>query len=407
VLNLRFFFFLKLFIIIMSNSLQAQSVSGSSGWQTQLVQDLFDDLIAPAVSLKPTAERERLQDTEFRVVEEGPYPGPRAGLQLGQRQVIMPQGYLWLLMGFVEAEVYGEVSDQPHFSEWWMEYALWRSPLFPATSLGPFYQGPAPRLPLEFAGLTDAQAAQFRTDFQVQLSGGLTSAVLDIMLHELGHHALNRWYIPGETPAAQSRTIEAAADDWATATFESLTTNYPNARITDTRNAIGRMYSVGFVFALNRWRSTAQVEPGETHPLHAERIASVLDEDFCEEIETSVESFCVGMLEMIAQIQGGADLEDSFQERATSGEAFAHYGLGKIYFSRGDFRVGCNHMLEASFRTDRRANQYAGWCIEAGYSFKTMRPENSRNFATRLYRSAYEAGWVDAKAGLLRLGGVP
>lgn len=382
-------------------------MSGPQGLATDIIRGLVSEVVTSAVAQRPASERNRISATEIRVVLGSPFPGPRAGIDNGQRLVVIPQNYVWHLLGYVEAEVYGSISDQPHFAEWWTDYWLWRlpTPIFP--SFGRLYQGAPPKMPLEFAGFSDQEAQQFRAANQVLITGEVNAALLDILLHELGHHALDEWYFPGETPPSQARTIEAAADVWATEVFESMATAYPALGILDRRNAMGRLFSVSQLHALHRFGSTAQIDPGTTHPAHSSRLAAAFSDDYCTSITNEVAEFCDWIYDRIEVLSDSSNLEVDYQTRAASGEGFADYRLGMIAFSRNDMDAGCAHVLEAAGRTDRRVWQYAGWCVEFGHSSQGSNPQDARQLAISFYRIAQNAGFSDATMGLVRLGAAP
>ncbi len=382
----------------------AQTVTGPDRPATFIVRELVQNIIVPAVALRPPQERAVLRQVEIRVEQGGPFPGPRAGVSNGKRLILLPDIFVLQLQGHVEATVYAEVSNQPHFAEWWLDYTLWRSPIFGRISDGPFYRGTAPKRPLLFAGMTENQADAFVTQYRATILGMFNAALTDILLHELGHHAIDRWYDSDRTPPTEARAIEREADAWATSAHEDLVNAYPNAGGYDMRNVAGRLFAIEFVYGLTRWRSTAQVGSGATHPPFVSRVSSAASVSGCAGIDAVIAGFCESIGERVEAMASQANAEASYRARAEEGESFAAYRLGQILLSRGDYENACAIMIEAG---GRRAEHYNGWCFEFSYSGTSLPDATREQLATKAYEIGAEAGWADSIWGLRRLGAIP
>jgi len=391
-------------LILWATQSFAQSVSGPNTPVTATVRDLVQNVIKPAVLQRPQAERDIIKDIQIRIVPGGPFPGPRAGIDNGQRLVILPELFILQLLSHTEARIYALVSDQPYFAEWWLDYALWRSPVFGNISDGPFFRGTAPKFPLYFAGSTTTQALSFQNTYQAAINGMFNTALVDILLHELGHHALNRWYTPNVTPASQAKAIEQAADDWATTTYARFANAYPSANIKDTNNLSGRVFAIEYIFGLARWRANAQVGSGPTHPAHVSRIAKSLALSDCTALETALPGFCDMAKDRMQALSSQTAIEANYQDRLNADESFAAYRLGLIEFSRGDHESGCELMLQAY---GTRASHYLGWCYAFSHIGSYLPDATRRQRAIDAYKIGADVGWADSIWGLKRLGAYP
>lgn len=381
----------------------AQSVVGPDRPVTYLVRELVQNLIIPTVTLRPTNEKNKLRATEIRIVPGGPFPGPQAGIENGTRLIVLPELFVLFLQEHVEASIYAAVSDQPNFAEWWLDYTLWRSPVFGNASDGPFYRGAAPKRPMLFGGATIDQADEFVSRYETLIIGSFNAALIDILLHELGHHAIDQWYVPGDTPASQARSIENSADIWATEAYEDLADAYPGAGLIDNRNVAGRLFAIEYVFGLARWRASAQVTSGASHPEHVNRVSSVSSASDCD-ANSNLAFFCEFVGERLQRMSTQAELETDYRRRAGQGESFASYRLGMILLGRGDRIGGCELMEKAG---NRRAQHYVGWCFEFGYIGTDLPTDAAKEIAVLAYQVAAEAGWADSIWGLKRLGVIP
>ena len=396
--------FLAFLLIFGPTSVFAQSVSGPEGPATYVVREIVRDIVAPAVSLRPSEERGVLTQTEIRILPGGPFPGPRAGIVNGKRLIVIPEIFILQLRAHVEASIYASVNEQPYFPEWWLDYALWRSPVFGIVSDGPFYRGDGPQMPLLFAGATIDQANMFISQFERQINGMFSAAIVDIILHELGHHAIDRWYIPGETPASQALKIEEAADRWATNAFEDLTEAYPGAGFLDKRNVMGRLFAIEYIFGLSRWRSGAWVGSGFTHPEYVTRVSSAMTAPDCGLLDAVFSGVCELIGDRLSAMQAQGSSEADYRRRMGDGESFATYRLGMILLARGDRRGGCELMLMAR---EQRAAHYAGWCFEFSYAGADLPEDTRRQMAVQSYEIGANVGWADSIWGLRRLGAFP
>lgn len=382
----------------------AQTVTGLDRPATFMVRELVQNIVVPAVALRPSKERTVLRQVEIRVEPGGPFPGPRAGVPNGQRLILLPEIFVLQLLGHVEATVYAEVSNQPHFAEWWLDYTLWRSPVFDRISDGPFYRGAAPNAPLVFAGMTVDQAGAFAAQYRATISEMFNAALIDILLHELGHHSIDRWYNSEQTPPTEARAIERAADAWAASAYEDLVNAYPNTGGFDKRNVAGRLFAIEYVFGLTRWRSTAQVGSGATHPPFITRVSSVASISDCAVIDAVIPGFCESIGERVTAIASQASAEANYRARAAEGEMFAAYRLGRIFLSRGAYKDACAVMIEAG---GRRAEHYNGWCFEFSHSGTSLPDATREQLAIKAYQIGANTGWADSIWGLRRLGAIP
>lgn len=396
-------FFLLFLLFPLASGASAQAIIGPDGEAKDRVSDLVTEIVIPTVRLLPPIERERIRSTQIRIVRGGPFPGPLAGKDRGQRIILLPEIFVMQLYDYTTAQILASVYNQPHFAEWWLDYTLWRSPVFGSVSDGPFYRGHAPQRPLEYAGFGHDRAQSFRAKYNDHIEGAFVAALLDVLLHELGHHAKEAWY-DENTPGRVARQIEESVDAWASRTFNVFVQAYPNVGFIDVHNVLGRLFAISYLFSLDRWRAGARVEPGMTHPEHTVRIASLAATSDCSGIVEGIMSdVCEGLHEQIGRITTQARAEENYRTRADRGEAFAQYRLALLAFRRGNYSEACESSLRSAGSTDRRHFHYVGWCYENGYFADGLPVGTAQMMAERSYAIAAEVGWADSQAALRRV----
>lgn len=365
-----------LIALLCPTDLVAQSVVETGAVYERDVKDLVENVIRPIVASRPRGERQRLEHVQIRVLPRAADTTTAVAINGDPGGIAISDGFIHGLHSYAEAFLVEKVRGIPHFREWYFNYYLWRRP--------PIYEGQPPKSPGDWS--------KSNLDPYVQLFKQLVSgALIDVLLHELGHHATDAFYGLHASKSTK-RNAEQRADEWAT----SAGIGY----IGDP-NVIGRMISIGYIFELSRW---TRFSGSDSHPPHADRVTGVLAEQ-CNAAEISeVQRACDLLANEIANYLRNGATEQEYRNRVAQGEGFAHFPLAFILMKQSRHQEACNHFRRA-FDKARvgRALVYIGWCYEKGH-LTASSVEVARTLARISYRNAARQGFVDAKRYLENLG---
>jgi len=238
-----------------------------------------------------------------------------------------------------------------------------------------------------------------------QVVGGIfVATLLDILFHELGHHALDNLYAPaGEPTPAQFRTMRRAernADLFATEQFRVLSSILPGFTPIDENNVIGRIFALHALRTIQMWSSRADFRQGHSHPNDDQRVLHAVTDLDCR----ARPEVC----QLISRYRALWDSEqgsiEAYRRRAASGETFAQYVLGTIEQRNGDYAEGCRLYRQAmSGPNYDRLLLHIAWCHENGYYSGGTPDDASIAVARTFYALEAENGWLEGQIGVDRL----
>lgn len=291
-------------------------------------------------------------------------PGP-------PRQIIISDGFLYGLNQYVAAYLIGvELNDQ-HFTERYFNYLLWRQ--------RPINNGSLPKSPEKWINFKPTNEAKFE---QNKLSF-FRIALIDVLLHEIGHHATEGFY-DEFTSNKSIRKIEEKADKWAQIAMSNIS---PGA------SALGRFFAVGYIFELERW---FKFSSSGSYPPYLHRVLSTT-EGFCTNVDSATASLCKRIKDEIKKTFSSNASENDYRNRIKECEAYAHFPLANILLNRGNKAEACEHYLRAWKEAKvERAAIHIGSCYDNEYLRDKSNTEALEN-AKKYYNIAANLGFVEAK----------
>jgi|GEM_PF-4293153 len=342
----------------------------------QHVAQVLNSKIKPYLASLPPDQQKRLADVKITVSTQLRLSGMALSLAEESPEIMINAEYFQGLENYIEAYLIGRYSNQPHLAEQYMNYYFWHT--------HPVFDGPAPQTPVAWA---DFQPED-RSGFLAEHDQLLTSAVLDVLLHEIGHHAKNAFY---HYRASQymKQEKEEQAERWAR-----------QFRLTylGEESELGRLLSIGFIFERDRWSRLANdgyhprllewvVDNAYAQCEDAEQIDTL---DFCRELNTNVDNY-----------SSSEKAELAYRKRVEAGEAYASFPLALI-LQEENALAACRH-FEASHQVANvsRAAFYIGQCYEEGLLKPT--PPDSRVLALLAYQDAVQYGYSDAQESIEQL----
>ena len=365
-----------LIALLCPTNLAAQTVVETGAVYERDVKYLVDNVIRPLVASRPRRERRRLEGIQIRVVPRAADATTAVAINGDPGWIAISDGFIHGLHSYAEAFLVEKVRGIPHFREWYFSYYLWRRP--------PMYEGQPPKRPSDWS---KSNLGQYVWRLKTLVAG----ALIDVLLHELGHHATDALYGPHAAKSTK-HAAERRADEWATSA---------GIRYIGDPNVIGRMIAVGYVFELNRW---TRFSGSDSHPPHADRVAGVLAEQCGAAENPEVQRACELLGNEIANYFQDGATEQEYRNRVARGEGFASFPLAFILMEQSRYQEACKHFRRA-FDKARvgRALVYVGWCYEKGH-LTASSVELARTLARVSYRNAAKQGFVDAKRYLENLG---
>lgn len=287
------------------------------------------------------------------------------------QRIVISDGFINGLEQYISAYLIGEKKGNSYLTEDYMNYMYWRQ--------RPLNDGDLHMTPEKWSNYTPANLSSFKRN-----QGGLfATALVDILLHEVGHHVTNGFY-DRFSSKNKIRKIERKADEWAEKT---LSEEFKGA------TTIGRFFAVGYIFELDR---IYMFSKNKTHPPHFQRVASTTD-GLCSELDDDKKSLCEKLKQDIKQKFNAPLTENSYKERIEEGEAYAHFPLANILLSKGKRKEACEHYLKAWKNAKvERASIHVGSCYDNIY-LKNRANTGALIKAKEFYNIAADLGFVDAK----------
>ncbi|MFW1678554.1 hypothetical protein ACFVYJ_12360 [Pontibacter sp. JAM-7] len=341
------------------------------------VAQMLQEVIQPHVAKLPDIQQSRLSEVEIIVSHKLRLSGLALSLAEDQPQILINAEYFQGLENYIEVYLMGQVLERPHLPEQYMNYYFWHT--------HPVFEGPLPKSPVAWLDFQPAKPAVFKQQ-KAQL---LADAVLDVLLHELGHHAEDAFY---HYRASQymKQEKEEEADRWA----QRFRANYLHTEL-----ELGRLLSIGFIFERDRWsrlvgdgyhprllewvvdNAYAQCEDAE----HIDTVA------FCRQLDTNVDTYSSTDKAAVA-----------YKTRYDQGEDYASFPLALILLQEEQSAAACRN-FQASLKVANvsRASYYLGLCYAEGMLEPS--PPDNRVLALLAYQDAVQYGYSDAQDSLQQL----
>ncbi len=320
-------------------------VKGPSGQYESLVSKVLDENIQPVISSLSKQQQQQLNQVIVELSDAMPlhamafsFPGEQPIVRINDR-------FLFGIEAFVESYLLSNLETAAQTSS---ENSTYFDTFFSAEINGIKNLLPSSDSEL-FQTLDKAQLATFKSRKQEILEG----VVLDMVSHELGHHATSSFYHSGAS-AFLVRQNEVRADRWALQQHQR-----------EQREAMrmGRLMVMGFLLQRQRWMSA---NASEHYPEMLGVIAHQI-QSTCTQADDHLQPLCKQLTVSLYDILLAAEfIVSPFSEQ----------------LAKKNFVDACNYFNE-SFVLGQvaRAAIYVGWCYQKGY-LESAKPE-ANVFASR------------------------
>jgi hypothetical protein len=272
------------------------------------------------------------------------------------------------LDAYAEAYTVAVHKSSPNFPEHYFHQYFWHT--------HPEYSGIALDSPMSFSELPPSQQ-EILLKRKEKL---LESALMDIVLHELGHHAENAFY-SYRTSYFVKKDMELLADEWAL--------NVRDGFIAEL-DPIGRLLSIAYVFERDRW---SMLSDDVNYPRMITWIADNAD-PVCEDaVEDHVRTFCE-QLQNDLSIYFSGKAEPAYRDRIDQGDEYASFPLAQILLKKSRYHLACSYFKESHDSGNvKRAAVYVAWCYLNG--FLKPSPPDAQILALTKSRAALMYGYTD------------
>ena len=335
-----------------------------------------------------------------KVIDGSAVQTPLAGVSSNSREILFTNGFIWLLHGYVEA-YFLEASQRvrPHFTEWWVRHAITRSL--------PGYDGKPPSRPAIFAGMSNAEYKKFLNQTSRHLELVFLRTVVEILLHEIGHHVLNAFYDDKKDSPSMMKNAEKAADNWARLAWQKAARKNPKLFGGFETNTIGRLTALSLLKDMELFLTLDEngLKASRSHPDLSFRLQLILGHENC--IVSNNKKFCDWVYARLKYLQRAYSSSENYKKRAASGEIHAHLRLGEIAARQGrdHYPEACRHFLNALTKgtyglRDTSVYQYIGWCYQNKYIGKHLPESATDMLAKKSFRKASKLGWLHSRKQL-------
>lgn len=361
--------YLILLWALFSPTVLGLEVIHSDAKHSVLVQELIHKIEPVLIELE-SKEQQRLAPVKIKVVPN--LMASDIALSLGGKipRVLISDQFIQGLNAYAEAYVVALHSQSPDFPEQYFHHYFWDN--------HPDFSGTEVDTPVHFSK-TDPRYKRILTERKNEL---LQSALMDIILHELGHHAKRAFY-NYKASFFLKQEMEQLADDWALGIRDS---HFPEL------DPIGRLLSIAFIFERDRWSMLS----GDTnYPRMITWIADNAD-SVCEDaIADHVRNFC-SQLEKNIDVYFSARAESAYRDRVDQGDGYATFPLAQILLKKNRYYTACKYFKESQDRGNiKRAAVYVAWCYMNG--FLQPSPPDAQILALTNYRDAMVYGYTDTQ----------
>jgi len=338
---LMFICCLGLLVLSLSRA-SALEVKASQEEFSSIIEQLVESRIQPILQYLPAHEQQILSKVEITVVDELPFGGMALAVDDDQPIILISNQFIRGLSAYVDAYKLALSKQQPYLIEQYFSEYFWKH--------HPTFIGEQPKSPFQWANVSLARQEQLKQESTELLEGVL----IDVLLHELGHHAKDAFY----SYRASQYVIddnERLADDWARAVSDQWI---------KPAGGLGRLLSIAFIFEQDRWATLMK----DNH--YYRMLPGVVGQlqDLCEDTEfVDKQRFCAQLYENITRYFS-KEVMVVYQERLERGEAFASFPIAQIHLAKNNFVDACNYFNESLiYGQVARAAIYVGWCYQNGY----------------------------------------
>ncbi|MCP4596757.1 hypothetical protein [Neptuniibacter sp.] len=357
------------FLLLFADLVKAVEVVESNAKHSNLIEQLVENRIAPILDQLPLDDQVALDGVRIKVVNDLRTSGMAIALDGIIPRVIISNSFIDGLDAYVESYLVADFSNQLDFPERYFHHYFWYH--------HPDFDGPSPLAPLQMFKLNSDQKQTLLN----KKKRVLESVLLDVVLHELGHHAKDAFY-SYRASYFTKQDNERLADRWA---------DQVKAEYFEDVEPLGRLISIAFIFERDRWSTLS--DDGNYPRL----LSWVIDSarPICEDTEFAhVQSFCTRLGDNI-NIYFSSKAEQAYRQRRDKGDSFASFPLAQILLSKNNFVDACTYFNESLIEGQvARAAVYVAWCYQQGYLDPT--PPDAQVLAFAKYRAALGYGYSDA-----------
>lgn len=383
---------LLLFLLLNAPLVSAQQFLVQEGIVVKDSENQAFGLVKEIVAVLPQKEREIARSVEVHI-EYGDFDrGPFTLVDISKgRIVIIPHLFLNVLEQMIEAQLMTLDFVPTDFPEEWLTYWGLRS------SNHPVYVGSPPKPPLEYSWLSSSEKAQFVEDYGKSMRVAYSAAIVDIVLHEIGHHVTGALYNPKKVPPSVARAQEAKADAWASLAFSNYTFSTPHAGWVDKTNLFGRYMVLVMIRELEALGKINSISAPRTHPETGARLLNALNGSSCDPTDFLCSLLRDTALRMVAENRS----ESEYRQKVKNGGVFALFKLALMRGSAGDHQEACDLFDRAAREgADMYSFRYVGDCFNEGLLGKDLSANVRLKLAAKAYCLASNDGWQDAKRAL-------
>lgn len=359
-------------IIILNLSFaRAIEVSGTNEQYLSLIQTFVSEKVQPVVELLPVKQQQLLNQVQVEVVENMHPNAMALALDETPPKVLINARFIQGLSVYSAAHQIAIHENSPQFVEQYLEY------YFAQTITE--HHGISVLSPQEWVGID----GEYADDIMRQQHEVLEGALLDILLHELGHHVEKAFYSQWANQYERD-TKERLADRWA----DRIKQEYFKEV-----NPLGRLISIAYIFEKDRW---AILSDDQTLPRTLPWVVNHLPKLCDDSSVVSIVQFCKRLDSDIARYMS-ADRHYAYLERIEQGEDFARFPLAQILMAKNNFVDACSYFNESLiYGQVSRAAIYVGWCYQKGYLEPS--PPDAQVLAISSQRGGIGYGYTDKRA---------
>jgi len=355
------------------------------------------EIIQSIVRKLPQAQRELVEDIEVVWTSEPFNVIPSTSReQNGKRNIYISQIFAHGLHEYIQAVLVADLLEEPHFTEAWLEaFGLrlhsrvdWENSEIQSAMD-----------PVSFAKMHPEDEQRFRSEMTTIVAVLYQSALVEIILHELGHHVEGAFYNEGAT-LAEANNAERLADDWANNAVTSWSEEMFG--LTDHSSTLGRVFAIAYSVEALSLREASGLEAVKLATLRG-RIETSEFASMCD-LQRYVQEVgwvCDGLAEWFLAHLFVPKTRLHYLERADLGDAYALMKLGNFSWLAGELSAACNYYYEAWQRPygDSVLSLRLARCYDLGLF--SMPLELSRQSAANAFCAASEGGWLDARERLI------
>lgn len=336
--------------MLLASNLTTANAEESDEYFQPFLLEIQEEIFPLVMANRPPVERERAQGVKVKIVTDF-FARNVAMANSDTKEIIISSGFLWGIWAYSQAFMVESYTDTRYFREWYFHYLLWRHPAF--------WDGSMPLGPAEFFGLNESDSNKALNNPSLPAHAIFNLAIFEVLMHELGHIALDATY-DANSSSAYKLQKEIQADNWAREAARSL----------NDASGIGRLVALGYLNELERFYGFNN-NIYATHPTAQERFEYYLDH-WCASQHLLAHNVCK-LYKNEYEFTFSADNQlEEYDRRAEMGEAHAAIKLGDFYLEgkivNKNVPKACEYFKEAYIIGDRNVGALNyGWCMVKGY----------------------------------------